>query len=39
MLRRITEIWPNLLRGNQNERDEANQLLGEEDSPDEATDQ
>ena len=39
MLRRITELWPNLLRGNRNEQDEANQLLRDEDSPDEATDQ
>jgi len=39
MLRRITELWPNLLRGNRDDRDEANQLLRDEDSPDEATDQ
>ena len=39
MLRRITELWPNLLRGNQEEREEVNQILADEDSPDEVTDQ
>ena len=38
MLRRITELWPNLLRGNRDDQQEANQLLQGEDSPDEATD-
>ena len=38
MLRRITQLWPNLLRGNQNDQEEADQILDEQDSPDEATD-
>ena len=37
MLRRITEIWPNLLRGIRNDQEEANQLGHDEDSQDEAT--
>ena len=37
MLRLIIKLWPNLLRGNRNERDEANQLLNDEDSPNKAT--
>ena len=37
MLRRITQLWPNLLQGNRNDQQEANQILEGEDSPNEAT--
>ena len=37
MLRRITQLWPSLLQGNRNDQDEANQILEDEDSPNEAT--
>ena len=37
MLRRITELWPNLLQGNRNDQDEANQILEDEEGPNEAT--
>ena len=39
MLRRITQLWPNLLRGNPGDQEEANQILADEDSPEEVTDQ
>ena len=37
MFRRITELWPNLLQGNRNDQAEANQILEDEDGPNEAT--
>ena len=37
MFRRITELWPNLLQGNRNDQDEANEILEDEDGPNEAT--